>query len=66
MTTAIVPTNYQGDAMAGYGKKGGFTGNLVKLGGKSSKLKLAGDMRPENLKGSASFKKASKQPHKRA
>jgi hypothetical protein len=52
--------------MAGYGKKGGFTGNLVKLGGKSSKLKLAGDMRPENLKGSASFKKASKQPHKRA
>ena len=54
--------------MAGYGKskRGGFSGNLVKLGGRSHKLKLAGDMRPEHFKGAASYKKASKQPHKRA
>jgi hypothetical protein len=53
--------------MAGYGKKskrGGFVGNLAKLGGSSRKLKLAGDMRPENLTNST-FKKASKQAHKK-
>lgn len=51
--------------MAGYGKskKGGFVGNLAKLGGKQSKLKLSGDMRPENM--TPSFKKASKQAHKK-
>lgn len=52
----------------GYGKKsksGGFTGNLAKLGGSKSKLKLNGDMRPESLQGSATFKKASKQAHKK-
>lgn len=50
-----------------YGKKmksGGFMGNLAKLGGKSRKLKLAGDMRPENLI-NGTFKKASKQAHKK-
>ena len=54
--------------MAGFGrsKKGGFSGNLVKLGGKSRKLKLAGDMRPENFQKAASFKKAGHQAHKRA
>jgi hypothetical protein len=55
--------------MAGYGKKmkaGGFSGNLVKLGGRGRKLQLAGDMRPEHFKGAASFKKAGKQAHKRA
>jgi len=55
------------NTMAGYGKKskrGGFVGNLAKLGGSSRKLKLAGDMRPENLTNST-FKKASKQAHKK-
>ena len=53
--------------MAGYGRKGkggGFVGNLSKMGGAKSKLKLAGDMRAENLQG-ASFKKAGKQAHKK-
>lgn len=52
--------------MAGYGKtkRGGFVGNLAKLGGSSTKLKLAGDMRPENFKGHG-FKKAAKQAHKK-
>jgi hypothetical protein len=45
-------------------KSGGFVGNLAKLGGKSSKLKLAGDFRPENMT-HGSMKKASKQAHKR-
>lgn len=45
-------------------KSGGFVGNLAKLGGKSSKLKLAGDMRPENMV-HGSMKKAGKQAHKR-
>ena len=31
----------------GKAKHGGFIGNLAKLGGKSHKLKMAGDMRPE-------------------
>jgi hypothetical protein len=54
--------------MAGYGKskRGGFSGNLVKLGGAHKKLKLAGDMRPEHFAKAASFKKAGKQAHKRA
>lgn len=54
--------------MAGYGKKGkhgGFMGNLAKMGGQRSKLKLAGDMRPENFGHAASFKKAGKQAHKK-
>ena len=52
--------------MAGYGKskKGGFSGNLVKLGGSSRKLTLKSDMRAENMK--PSMGKGSKQPHKRA
>ena len=45
-------------------KRGGFVGNLAKLGGKSPKLKLAGDMRPENM-ASGTMKKAGKQAHKR-
>lgn len=53
--------------MAGYGKskRGGFVGNLAKLGGSGKKLKLAGDMRPEHFKQGASFKKAGKQAHKK-
>ncbi len=55
--------------MAGYGKgkRGGFVGNLAKLGGGKRKLKLAGDMRPENITGGGfpGFKKATKQAHKK-
>ena len=54
--------------MAGYGKKGkrgGFVGNLAKVGGQRSKLQLAGDMRPENFQKAASFKKAGKQMHRK-
>jgi hypothetical protein len=47
------------------GKRGGFVGNLVKIGGAKRKLSLAGDMRPENL-ASGSFKRARKQAHKKA
>ena len=46
-------------------KHGGFTGNLVKLGGAKRKLNLAGDMRAENLQSHGS-KKAAKQAHKKA
>lgn len=45
------------------GKKGGFVGNLAKLGGKSKKLKLSGDMRNDNMVGG--FKKGAKQAHKK-
>lgn len=50
----------------GYGKskRGGFVGNLAKLGGKSRKLSLAGDMRPENMV-HGSMKKGIKQAHKK-
>lgn len=53
--------------MAGYGKKskrGGFVGNLAKLGGSKRKLTLAGDFRPENTQ-THGFKKAAKQAHKK-
>ena len=54
--------------MKGYGsgksKRGGFSGNLVKLGGSSRKLALKTDMRSENM--APGFKKAGKQAHKRA
>ena len=53
--------------MAGYGKgakKGGFTGNMVKLGGSKRKLSLTGDMRAENLVHPA-LKRGQKQAHKR-
>lgn len=52
--------------MAGYGKKGkrgGFVGNLSKMGGTRSKLALKGDMRPESM--TPGFKKAGKQAHKK-
>ena len=45
-------------------KRGGFVGNLAKLGGSSRKLRLAGDMRADNLV-HPSAKKASKQAHKK-
>jgi len=45
-------------------KRGGFVGNLAKLGGSRRKLHLAGDMRGENLVHSM-FKKAAKQAHKK-
>lgn len=54
--------------MAGYGsksKRGGFVGNLAKLGGRGSKLRMAGDMRPANIVAGMP-KKAAKQAHKRA
>ena len=54
--------------MAGYGRKsksGGFSGNLVKLGGAKRKLKIAGDMRAEHQSGPA-YKKGVKQAHKKA
>lgn len=50
--------------MAGYGKKGGFLGNMAKLGSGKRKLKLTGDARAENMT-NPSFKKASKQAHKK-
>jgi hypothetical protein len=46
-------------------KRGGFLGNMVKIGGAKKKLKLAGDFRPENT-ATGGFKKAAKQAHKRA
>lgn len=45
-------------------KRGGFVGNLAKLGGKTRKLKLTGDMRPENTV-HPHFKKSTKQAHKK-
>jgi hypothetical protein len=54
--------------MAGYGsrksKRGGFVGNLAKLGGSRAKLRMAGDMRAANLV-SGMPKKAAKQAHKK-
>lgn len=46
-------------------KAGGFTGNLVKLGGRGRKLSLKSDMKSESLVHSTR-KKGSKQAHKRA
>jgi len=45
-------------------KKGGFVGNLAKLGGRHRKLHLAGDFRTENAV-HPSFKVAAKQAHKK-
>jgi hypothetical protein len=54
--------------MAGYGKskskRGGFVGNLAKLGGSKRKLALAGDMHAENMT-HGTYKKATKQAHKK-
>jgi len=52
--------------MKGYGKskRGGFVGNLAKLGGAKHKLSLAGDMRVENMT-HGTMKKANKQAHKK-
>lgn len=46
-------------------KRGGFLGNMVKIGGARKKLSLKSDMRSDSLNG-ATIKKASKQAHKRA
>jgi len=46
------------------GKRGGFVGNLAKLGSHGRKLSLSGDMRPENMV-HGSMKKAAKQAHKK-
>jgi hypothetical protein len=51
-------------AYAKKSKRGGFVGNLAKLGGSRKKLTLAGDMRPENAQ-ARGFKKANKQAHKK-
>ena len=51
-------------AMTRKSKRGGFVGNLAKLGGSKRKLHLAGDVRPENMV-HPSFKKAAKQAHKK-
>jgi hypothetical protein len=45
-------------------KRGGFVGNLAKLGGKSRKLALKSDMRSETMV-HGSMKKADSQAHKR-
>ena len=45
-------------------KSGGFTGNLAKLGGGKRKLSLKSDFRGESAVNST-FKKASKQAHKK-
>ncbi len=47
----------------GRGKRGGFVGNLSKLGGSSRKLSLKSDMKETPH---PSMKKAAKQAHKRA
>ena len=51
--------------MRGRSKHGGFTGNLVKLGGSKRKLALSSDMKGESLV-HGSRKQGSKQAHKRA
>jgi hypothetical protein len=51
-----------------YGKKsksGGFSGNLVKLGGRGKRLSLKSDMKHESM-AHPSMKKGAKQAHKRA
>lgn len=54
--------------MAGYGKskskRGGFVGNLAKLGGAKHALSLKSDMRGENMT-HGTMKKATKQAHKK-
>lgn len=45
-------------------KKGGFTGNMAKLGGKKKRLALKTDFRSDSAV-NPSFKKAHKQAHKR-
>ena len=69
MLNRIIPSRTVKEyPMAGYGKskskRGGFVGNLAKLGGSKRKLSLAGDMRSENLT-HGTMKKASKQAHKK-
>jgi len=51
-----------------YGKRsksGGFSGNLVKLGGSKRKLALKSDMKSDTM-AHPQMKKGSKQAHKRA
>ncbi len=50
--------------MAGKTKRGGFIGNMSKLGGSGKKLALKSDMRSESMVNST-LKKASKQAHKK-
>jgi hypothetical protein len=67
MLNRIVPSRTVKEyPMAGYGKskKGGFVGNLAKLGGSKRKLALAGDMHAENMT-HGTYKKATKQAHKK-
>lgn len=45
-------------------KRGGFSGNLAKLGGRKRMLSMKTDMRNEHLV-HGDFKKAGKQAHKR-
>jgi hypothetical protein len=46
-------------------KKGGFTGNMAKLGGSKKRLALKSDFRSDSAV-NPTFKKAAKQAHKRA
>jgi hypothetical protein len=67
MLNRIIPSRAAKEyPMAGYGKskKGGFVGNLAKLGGSKRKLALAGDMHAENMT-HGTYKKATKQAHKK-
>ena len=50
--------------MAAKTKRGGFVGNLAKLGGGKRKLALNSDFRNDSAVNST-FKKASKQAHKK-
>ena len=45
-------------------KKGGFVGNLAKLGGKSRKLHLKSDLKGDSMV-HGSYKKGAKQAHKK-
>jgi len=51
--------------MRGHSKSGGFAGNLTKIGGAGSKLKMKSDMKADTMVG-PSLKKGKKQAHKKA
>jgi hypothetical protein len=51
--------------MSCHKKSGGFSGNLVKLGGSRRKLHMKSDMKGDTMV-HPSMKKGSKQAHKRA
>jgi len=51
--------------MRGHSKSGGFAGNLTKIGGSGSKLKMKSDMKPDSMT-LPKLGKGKKQAHKKA